>query len=178
MQRGVLLNFWCPNLQGKMNWNLVGVLVTTVVIKLTGTSLFLLYFSQIFEKVPNIISGGKTRCSIRWVLYEGNCYYFSALEKTWDESQADCAQANAHLAVVNSRAELMFLMNGTKNGNYFLGLTWQHSKGQWRWVDNTKFNPNIFNIQRTAFDCALIGFDSLGDRSCSVPSRWICEENL
>ncbi|XP_062984553.1 C-type lectin domain family 5 member A-like [Elgaria multicarinata webbii] len=160
-----------------MNWNLAGVLVTTVVIKLIGTSLFLLYFSQISQEVPNIISAGKTSCPVRWILYEGNCYYFSALEKMWDDSQKDCAQLNSHLAVVNSKHELMFLMNETEKGSYFLGLTQRDVRGQWRWIDNTEFDPNIFLIQDATFNCALIGFNSIGSRSCVVPSRWICEEN-
>ncbi|KAH0628525.1 hypothetical protein JD844_009835, partial [Phrynosoma platyrhinos] len=61
---------------------------------------------QIFQKVPKATPQGGEGCSIRWVPFEGKCYYFSAVEKTWDESQEDCALYNSHLAVVNNNAEL------------------------------------------------------------------------
>ncbi|XP_042303632.1 C-type lectin domain family 5 member A-like [Sceloporus undulatus] len=90
-----------------MNWKLMSQLVTTVFIKLIGTSLFLFYFSQIFQKVPKATPRGEEGCSIRWVPFRGKCYYFSAVEKTWDESQEDCALYNSHLAVVNNYEELV-----------------------------------------------------------------------
>ncbi|XP_061491057.1 C-type lectin domain family 5 member A-like isoform X2 [Rhineura floridana] len=157
-----------------MKWDCVVPLVVLLVIKLIGSSLFLLYFSQIlFQEVP---SKGITVCSTRWVPYDGKCYFFSALEKTWDESKKDCAQSNSHLAVVNSKTELMFLLNMTKSAEYFIGLTQRDPKGSWRWIDNTKFEPDLFNIQHKLFDCAVVGLDIVSSMSCSAANRWICEE--
>ncbi|XP_060616839.2 C-type lectin domain family 5 member A-like [Anolis sagrei] len=161
-----------------MNWKLVSHLMTIAFIKLIGTSLFLFYFSQIFHKASNTsntTSKPEKDCSIRWVPFDGKCYYFSAVEKTWDESKQDCAQSNSHLAIINNNAERIFLQNKTQNAHYFLGLT---HKGQWTWMDNTKFDPNIFKIfHMENSDCALVGFKRFSSQSCSVSSRWICEEN-
>uniref|UniRef100_A0A670YTY7 C-type lectin domain-containing protein n=1 Tax=Pseudonaja textilis TaxID=8673 RepID=A0A670YTY7_PSETE len=42
-----------------------------------------------------------------WTLYEGKCYYFSTLQKTWVESQKECARLNSHLAIISNKAELV-----------------------------------------------------------------------
>ncbi|XP_060124831.1 C-type lectin domain family 5 member A isoform X2 [Zootoca vivipara] len=156
-----------------MKWNCLVPLMIILVIKLIGTSLFLLYASQIFfQEVPVLTpSGVKDGCPIRWVLYAGKCYFFSAQEKTWDESQENCAQSNSHLAVVNNKAELMFLLNRTNHLEYFIGLTQQGSKGPWRWIDNT-----ALNVKSRIYDCAVLGLHMVTSAPCSVVNRWICEE--
>ncbi|KAM3843591.1 C-type lectin domain family 5 member A-like [Vipera latastei] len=159
-----------------MNWKLISTLVPTLAIKLIGTSLFFTYISQIFSEVPKITSPGKTRCPLRWTLYEGKCYYFSTVQKTWDESKKECAQLNSHLAVITNKAELSFLNSRTQNADYFIGL--KKFIGQWRWIDNTKFDPGIFNIQDKTNDCATIGLNSTISRSCSELNRFVCEEKV
>ncbi|XP_034266781.1 C-type lectin domain family 5 member A-like [Pantherophis guttatus] len=159
-----------------MNWKLVGTLVPTLTIKLIGSSLFFVYFSQIFSEVPKITSPGKTSCPLRWTLYEGKCYYFTTLRKTWDESQKECVSLNSHLAVISSKAELAFLNNKTQNADYFIGL--RQRNGEWKWIDNTKFDPGIFNVQDKTNDCAAIGLNSRVSKSCSEFNRFICEEKV
>uniref|UniRef100_A0A8C5SHX2 Uncharacterized protein n=1 Tax=Laticauda laticaudata TaxID=8630 RepID=A0A8C5SHX2_LATLA len=53
------------------------------------------------------ISSFSLGCPLRRTLYEGKCYYFSTLQKTWVESQKECAQLNSHLAIINNKAELV-----------------------------------------------------------------------
>ncbi|CAI5796781.1 C-type lectin domain-containing protein [Podarcis lilfordi] len=161
-----------------MKWDCIVPLMILLVIKLIGTSLFLLYASQIFFQGDPILtpSGVKDGCPIRWVLYAGKCYFFSAEEKTWNDSQEDCAQSNAHLAVVNNKAELMFLFNRTNHFEYFIGLTQQGSKGLWRWIDNRAYDPDVLNIRSRIYDCAVLGLHLVTSAPCSVVNRWICEE--
>ncbi|XP_033029291.1 C-type lectin domain family 5 member A-like [Lacerta agilis] len=161
-----------------MKWNCIVPLMILLVIKLIGTSLFLLYASPIFfQDVPVLTpTGVKVDCPIRWVLYAGKCYFFSAQEKRWDESQENCAQLNSHLVVVNNKAELMFLLNRTNHFEYFIGLTQQGSKGSWRWIDNTAYDPDVLNIKSRIDDCAVLGLHMVTSAPCSVVNRWICEE--
>ncbi|XP_058029120.1 C-type lectin domain family 5 member A-like [Ahaetulla prasina] len=161
-----------------MHWKLVVTLVPTLTIKLTGSFLFFQYFSQIFLEVPKITSPGKTSCPLRWTLYEGKCYYFSTLLKTWDESQKECVSLNSHLAIISSKAELAFLNSRTQNADYFVGLRRRNSNGEWKWIDNTKFDPGIFNVQDKTNDCAAIGLNSTVSRSCSELNRFICVEKV
>uniref|UniRef100_A0A2D4JQY1 C-type lectin domain-containing protein n=1 Tax=Micrurus lemniscatus lemniscatus TaxID=129467 RepID=A0A2D4JQY1_MICLE len=122
------------------------------------------------------ISSFSLGCLLRWTLYEGNCYHFSTLQKTWDESQKECAQLNSHLAIVSNKAELAFLNSKTQIADYFIGL--RNSNGQWKWVDNTKFDPGLFKIQDETNDCATIGLNSSISRSCSELNRFVCEETV
>ncbi|XP_078240906.1 C-type lectin domain family 5 member A-like isoform X1 [Pogona vitticeps] len=134
-----------------MNWNLLGQIAAILIIKLISSSLFLLYSSQIFQKGPAVVYRHKNSCRLGWELYEGNCYSFSVVEKTWDESQQSCASLNSSLAVVNNREELMFLKKRTEGVNYFfIGLTKKGSGGQWKWIDNTVYDPDI-NGSRSAW---------------------------
>ncbi|XP_070592277.1 killer cell lectin-like receptor subfamily F member 1 isoform X2 [Erythrolamprus reginae] len=137
-----------------------------------------LLVSQIFPEDPKITSPGKTSCRIRWILYEGNCFHFSTLKKTWDESQKQCVSLNSHLVMINSKAELAFLNSNTLNEDYFIGLRWINSNEQWKWIDNTKFDPNIFNVRGKTNGCVAIGLNSTVSRSCSQLNRFICEEKV
>nr|XP_020634639.1 C-type lectin domain family 5 member A-like isoform X1 [Pogona vitticeps] len=160
-----------------MNWNLLGQIAAILIIKLISSSLFLLYFSQIFQKGPAVVYRHKNACRLGWELYEGNCYSFSEVEKTWDESQHSCASLNSSLAVVNNREELMFLKERTEGVNYFfIGLTKKGSGGQWKWIDNTVYDPDMFHMSVQDFDCGVVGLNTLSSMSCSVTNYWICEE--
>ncbi|XP_013917914.1 PREDICTED: C-type lectin domain family 5 member A-like isoform X2 [Thamnophis sirtalis] len=151
---------WCfaSKLQTNMDWKLM--------------------VSQIFSEVPKTTTPGKTSCSLRWTLYEGKCYHFSTLLKTWDESQKECVFLNSHLAIINSKPELAFLNNKTQNADYFIGLRRRNSNEQWKWIDNTKFQPGIFNVQDKTNDCVAIGLNSTSSRLCSESNRFICEEKV
>ncbi|XP_054843379.1 C-type lectin domain family 5 member A-like [Eublepharis macularius] len=169
-----------------MNGSLVIQVVTVVILKLIASSLFLVYFSQVFytsvlQEDPTGISKENKACSIGWKLFKGKCYDFFSQDDTWDGSQKTCAQSHSHLAVVNSKEELMFLKSRSEinNDKYFIGLT--RRDGKWTWVDGTPFDPNRFSINyRIDGDCAVIGFGSLESFEtvhCYGPYRCICEKN-
>ncbi|KAJ7335442.1 hypothetical protein JRQ81_013383 [Phrynocephalus forsythii] len=163
-----------------MNWNLLSQLVAILTIKLITSSLFLLYSSQIFQQSPTASDQHtyqhKNSCHFGWDLFEGKCYFFSGIEKTWDESGENCAKSNSHLAVINNRAELMFLMRRTRSVYYFIGLTKIGSGEEWKWIDNTMYDPDIFHMSVTDFDCAVVGMNVVSSTSCSVTNYWVCEE--
>lgn len=163
-----------------MNWSLVISLLAILGIKLIGTLLFLQYSSQILYTSPlnedsNSNQEGPKDCPIGWVSFGGKCYFFSAQEKTWENSRKDCRQANADLAVVNSEKELTFLKSNTKTTNYFVGLTRSNPSRTWRWINNSNLNQRIFPIPHNDHDCAVVGIEFTGSVSCFVPNRWICE---
>ncbi|XP_073185246.1 C-type lectin domain family 5 member A-like isoform X1 [Lepidochelys kempii] len=171
-------------MQNNMNWQLVIPGLIIVAIKLAGTSLFMVYFSQIFstddspENSKSSTSGGRTDCPIRWTFQRGKCYFFSVQEKTWNASQRACSEANSSLVIINSKEELEFLHNNTKAEDHFIGLSIRGAEGRWKWIDNTEFNTDIFiiGLNSDTSDCAVIGLTVVGTISCSVPNRWICEK--
>ncbi|XP_008114113.1 C-type lectin domain family 4 member A [Anolis carolinensis] len=83
-------------------------------------------------------------CKEGWKSFQSSCYYFSTQRGTWNNSRLMCMEMKSDLVVINAEAEQDFLINQTKNlsqtTNYFIGLTEQEKKGEWRWVDQTTVN--------------------------------------
>ncbi|EMP39685.1 C-type lectin domain family 4 member E, partial [Chelonia mydas] len=86
-------------------------------------------------------------CPKGWEPFQASCYYFSKDLMTWDDSERNCTEMGSHLVVINTRAEQDFIFTwakGTVTGhhrrNYFIGLTDQEKKGQWRWMNGTPYN--------------------------------------
>ncbi|XP_060092505.1 C-type lectin domain family 5 member A-like [Heteronotia binoei] len=128
-----------------MNWNLVIQVVTTVILKLIASCLFMVYFPQIFytpvlKEEPNAV---EKDCPVSWRLFEGKCYFFAATLQTWELCQETCAKFSSQLAIVNSKEELVFLKSRTQFERHFIGLTQRN--GRWTWIDGTEFDHSIFS---------------------------------
>ncbi|XP_077201826.1 C-type lectin domain family 5 member A [Paroedura picta] len=160
-----------------MNWNLMIQVVTTVILKVITSSLFLIYYPQIFYapvQQENIEVTPK-ECPVRWQIFKAKCYLFTTASQNWEDSQNNCAQFSSHLTVIDSKEELMFLKNKTMSERYFIGLT--KKDGNWIWTDNTAFDPTIFHFNKRDVQCVGIGFNSVDSVSCSIRHRSICEKN-
>ena len=44
-------------------------------------------------------------CPEGWRRFQESCYYFSADQMPWDESQQNCSGMGSHLVVINTKAE-------------------------------------------------------------------------
>ncbi|XP_035875304.1 C-type lectin domain family 4 member D [Phyllostomus discolor] len=83
-------------------------------------------------------------CPIGWRVFQSNCYFPFNDNKTWAESERNCAGLGAHLATINTEAEQNFIIQYLdRQFSYFLGLSCQNPEGQWQWVDRTPFNPHM-----------------------------------
>ncbi|XP_018596941.2 lactose-binding lectin l-2-like [Scleropages formosus] len=77
----------------------------------------------------------KQICPQGWVDFSSRCYYISCQQKNWFESQQDCKQRGADLAIINSGEEQEFINN--LNKRIWIGLTDTDKEGSWNWVDGT-----------------------------------------
>ncbi|XP_068591987.1 C-type lectin domain family 12 member B-like [Cebidichthys violaceus] len=128
-------------------------------------------------------------CLDGWVLFQSNCYKFSASEyssywRNWEESHDQCKQMMADLVVIESQEEQEFINNHTKVYNdeshgYWIGLS---KMDTWTWVDGSNFTVKYWKTQQDRFkvSCGLI--QKRGDPlanwlkvSCAMKNRWICE---
>ncbi|XP_052079665.1 natural killer cells antigen CD94-like [Mytilus californianus] len=128
-------------------------------------------------------------CQNRWLKCENKWYYFSDVEKTWDEARLMCKGYESMLAEVGSSDENDFLKNIATvcDKSYWLGGDDKLSEGTWIWASSrTKFlftdwddrEPNNYNDGE---DCIRIArkFDfKWGDAECSKKYRFICEKRL
>ncbi|XP_010606079.1 C-type lectin domain family 4 member D isoform X1 [Fukomys damarensis] len=125
-------------------------------------------------------------CPAGWRAFQSHCYFPLNDNKTWAESERNCSGMGAHLASIVSEAEQNFttkILN--KVFSYFIGLKSENVRGQWRWIDETPFNPHkalwhenkLNSIQRE--DCAVLVNDrdiwGWNDFPCNLKTSRICK---
>ncbi|XP_019522335.1 PREDICTED: C-type lectin domain family 5 member A isoform X1 [Hipposideros armiger] len=183
-----------------MNWHMIISGLIVVVLKIVGTTLFLLYFPQIFGKgndsfspigsngtVPPTFRSGYvsamptessgTVCPRRWDFHQGRCFFLSTSEMSWNQSRDYCETEASTLAIVNTPEKLNFLQHITGAEKYFVGLLYQNAEKRWRWIDKSIFNGNVTNQQQN-FNCVTIGLTKTFDAAlCDTKYRWICERS-
>ncbi|KAL2080386.1 hypothetical protein ACEWY4_024179 [Coilia grayii] len=144
-----------------------------------------------------------TDSSAEWKLYEKHCYFFSNVKQTWASSKEECVRMKSHLAIINNKAEQIFLMKELsrimteEEDKFWIGLNDIDKEGEWLWVDNTPLSGPTFwsynepdnwkvteeNPYPDGEDCVRIGekgFDSAKpkgwvDTSCHRMMKFICE---
>ncbi|XP_020833864.1 C-type lectin domain family 4 member G isoform X3 [Phascolarctos cinereus] len=144
--------------------------------------------SEMFRAVAAVRSGNSScsPCPDSWLAFEGSCYFFSTTKVHWDQSQQNCAQAQAHLVIVNSLEEQTFLTRNTKGLGYWIGLTATRARGKvngYMWIDGTKltfsyWNEGEPNDSRRNENCIMMLYSGRwNDAPCNnLNDNWICEK--
>ncbi|KAF6275891.1 C-type lectin domain containing 5A [Rhinolophus ferrumequinum] len=185
-----------------MNWHMIISGLIVVVLKIVGTTLFLLYFPQIFgpshesfsptgsygtgNVFPQIFGSDNisfsptessgTVCPRRWDFHQGRCFFLSTFEMSWNKSKDYCETEESTLAIVNTPEKLKFLQDITAAEKYFIGLLYQNAEKRWYWINNSIFNGNVTNHHQN-FNCVTIGLTKTFDSAlCDTEYRWICEK--
>ncbi|XP_022108622.1 alpha-N-acetylgalactosamine-specific lectin-like [Acanthaster planci] len=139
-------------------------------------------------------------CPPLWTLYDGHCYRFFGIRKTFQEAERHCQQitegVEGHLVSIACEEEddLMFEMwesltmspTATSDLNsVWLGLTDTLNEGQFVWIDGaivtyTDWGAVEPNDADSGEDCAALRFHStLGrfwnDQPCSTELPYICK---
>ncbi|NXC08762.1 CLC4E protein, partial [Orthonyx spaldingii] len=127
--------------------------------------------------------GGSRSCPAGWKSLGSSCFSFSAEALGWAGARDACADLGAHLAVVGSEDEQVFLMENTnRSSSYWMGATDEEQEGKWVWI--TGENPDfrfwdvwVTDPDKELKDCGAIGPEGrwISD-FCSRPNRWICEK--
>uniref|UniRef100_A0A8C8WYM6 C-type lectin domain containing 5A n=2 Tax=Panthera TaxID=9688 RepID=A0A8C8WYM6_PANLE len=140
-----------------MNWYMIISGLIIVVLKMVGMTFFLLYFPQIFggsnvSFLPTESYG--TVCPKRWYFHQGECFWLSPFERSWNKSRDFCKTEGSTLAIVNTQEKLKFLQDIIGAEKYFIGL-YQDTEKTWRWINNSPFNGKYVNISRFSKDLSL-----------------------
>ncbi|XP_036790626.1 CD209 antigen-like protein C [Oncorhynchus mykiss] len=127
-------------------------------------------------------------CHEGWIKFETSCYFFSTVNKTWEESRVDCLRREAHLVIINNREEQVFIngLNGA-NKQIWIGLTDTFAEGTWKWVDGTPLTTTYWgdgqpnSWKETEQDCGEFIHRSTdpgdwNDDGCSVEQYCVCEK--
>nr|XP_060635892.1 asialoglycoprotein receptor 1-like [Anolis sagrei ordinatus] len=62
-------------------------------------------------------------CPKGWLPFARNCYWFSNSEMKWEDAKLDCENKEAHLVIITTYLEKMFVVAHTKPRNFWIGLS-------------------------------------------------------
>uniref|UniRef100_A0A4X2KE04 Uncharacterized protein n=1 Tax=Vombatus ursinus TaxID=29139 RepID=A0A4X2KE04_VOMUR len=155
--------------------------------------------SLVFTAMPEMIQ--PYPCPLFWMEYEGYCYRFFPLNKTWAEADLYCAEfstgtKSAKLASIHSWEENVFvhdLVNSCVPGiptDIWMGLHDRRQEGQFEWTDGTSYDYNYWDGNQPddgihsaleEEDCVQIWYRhnsalrSWNDNSCSQKFPFVCK---
>ncbi|XP_028639942.1 CD209 antigen-like protein A [Grammomys surdaster] len=125
-------------------------------------------------------------CSWDWILFHGNCYFFSITKRNWNDSLTACKEVGAELITIESEEEQAFLQKMQLiRGDLWIGLSDIKQDSSWQWVDGSPLSPS-FNSKYWASwateddsekDCAELTNDGWNDKNCSSKNFWICKKS-
>ncbi|KAL4674802.1 hypothetical protein H8959_018736 [Pygathrix nigripes] len=61
--------------------------------------------NQSLVELRGLLGCRRVTCPEGWLPFEGKCYYFSPITKSWDEARIFCQENYSHLVIINSFAE-------------------------------------------------------------------------
>ncbi|XP_043836355.1 C-type lectin domain family 19 member A [Dromiciops gliroides] len=140
-------------------------------------------------------------CPLFWMEYEGYCYRFFPLNKTWAEADLYCAEfsigtKSAKLASIHSWEENVFvhdLVNSCVPGiptDIWVGLHDRRQEGQFEWTDGTSYDYHYWDGNQPddgihsaleEEDCVQIWYRhnsalrSWNDNACSQKFPFVCK---
>ncbi|XP_019271706.1 C-type lectin domain family 4 member G [Panthera pardus] len=118
---------------------------------------------EMFRQMKAVLAGNESSCEpcpLDWKFFQGSCYFFSLDNLTWTQANDSCAQKQAHLVIINSRAEQDFLTS-TEQVTSWIGLFKEGQKGNHRWMDGstptyTNWESEKLHDNGTAPACMMI----------------------
>lgn len=167
---------------------LVILLILMFLLSLLLTGLVLHYKSIAGEvSHPNNNGSSNAICGVDWTCHKSSCYYFSFHIKTWMMAKKDCEDMGAHLVVINSEEEMIFIEKFSYASLIWIGLT--DMDGTWKWVDGTSYASTVKFWQFSQpdnwsghengenEDCAtILPVRKWNDDNCSRRIPYICEK--
>ncbi|XP_037054314.1 CD209 antigen-like protein E isoform X3 [Peromyscus leucopus] len=121
-------------------------------------------------------------CPWDWELFQGSCYLFSRTLGSWGASATSCQDLGAHLVIINSVEEQLFLKywHIRKNERSWIGLSDHRHEGSWQWVDDTPLRLSFWQEgepnNEGDEDCVELAEDKWNDRRCTANNFWVCEQ--
>ncbi|NXC43428.1 CLC2D protein, partial [Penelope pileata] len=88
---------------------------------------------------PSCSSPILSSCMENGIGYRAKCFYFVEDEADWSRSQNFCLSQGAHLATIDSREELRFLLRYGHSLPYWVGLQ-REGFEPWKWFNGSLFN--------------------------------------
>ncbi|XP_057244642.1 C-type lectin domain family 17, member A-like [Malurus melanocephalus] len=145
------------------------------------------FWEQLLIAVPDELLcrtvDSSRRCPSGWQNFGSSCFSFSRESRSWGGARDACAKFGAHLVVLSSEKEQVFVMENLQgNNSYWLGVKIRHREGNWVWVNGEKPNFGFWDVwekdpERSQKECgAMKPGGRWVNEKCSRELRWICEK--
>ncbi|KAG8521297.1 C-type lectin domain family 17, member A, partial [Galemys pyrenaicus] len=133
--------------------------------------------NQSLVELRGLLGCNRVTCPEGWLPFDGKCYYFSQVTKSWEEARKFCQENYSHLVIISNFAEQNFLAKAHGSPRvYWLGLSDRHQEKEWKWLDGTPVTfwepqePNNHNEE----DCGSMNKGGTwNDLSCDKTTYWI-----
>ncbi|KAM9684276.1 C-type lectin domain family 7 member A-like [Dama dama] len=114
----------------------------------------------------------------KWSCCEEKCYYFSDIDKTFEESRKFCSNQGSHLLKIEDEDEQEFIQSLV---SYFswIGLSRKGIVSPWKWEDGSLLQ-NKLNLQNSNINnnnCACVAANKVVASVCTKRFFFICEKN-
>ncbi|XP_043838403.1 C-type lectin domain family 4 member K-like [Dromiciops gliroides] len=121
-----------------------------------------------------------------WVVHNGSLYYFSCMDKSWEDAEQYCVSLGSHLVSVTSVEEQQFILKKTNGNDYWIGLNIRRSS-DWSWVDGTPYDeakskdfwasgePNNSEKNEQCVHFSRNRLKTWNDNKCSTSFGFICK---
>uniref|UniRef100_H0XUL8 C-type lectin domain-containing protein n=2 Tax=Otolemur garnettii TaxID=30611 RepID=H0XUL8_OTOGA len=125
-------------------------------------------------------------CPWDWAFFQGNCYFFSKIQRNWHDSMTACQEVGAQLVVIKSTEEQDFLQLQTSESKHFswMGLSDLTHEGTWQWVDGSPLQSSFMNYWDKGEpnnireeDCVEFGSQGWNDLGCHHLRFWNCKKS-
>ncbi|XP_041103278.1 lactose-binding lectin l-2-like [Polyodon spathula] len=120
------------------------------------------------------------------VSFNGQCYHYYSVTKTWADAELHCLSLGGNLASVHSDDDNQFIQDLIKSNEKKVSLTWLggsdcFKEGSWVWTDGSKWdyshwNKNEPNNQGVE-NCLHTNWGGSGgwnDYSCTAQYPFVC----
>uniref|UniRef100_A0A8D0G472 C-type lectin domain-containing protein n=1 Tax=Sphenodon punctatus TaxID=8508 RepID=A0A8D0G472_SPHPU len=81
-----------------------------------------------------------------WQDFQGQCYYFSSQNQTWETARRECQALGADLVVIGAKVQQDFLARRSQRCSPWIGLRGNRS-GAWRWVDGSNVSYSGWDVK-------------------------------
>ncbi|CAC5394269.1 unnamed protein product [Mytilus coruscus] len=134
----------------------------------------------------------QTSCQYGWKMHENKCYYFSSINKNWNNAKISCKKLNSMLAEPKKMSDISFLISKAKKyrKTFWLGGSDRAKEGVWVWTTSgqeftvtdwhtrTIREPNNQNGNEHCLDMHKNLDYEWNDDNCWNRNRYICEKTL
>ncbi|XP_038640510.1 uncharacterized protein LOC119956998 [Scyliorhinus canicula] len=126
------------------------------------------------------------QCPLKWISFNGSCYFFSTVKATWSSSKMYCTIQTSNLLVINTIEEQHFITMESNTKEFWIGLSDHEQENKWKWVDGTDYEatPKFWSVNEpnnanSGEDCAQVSSSGMwNDNNCSGKRLYICEQEV